>query len=32
MPKPACAKTATDADIDAIAEAVTERVLAALKR
>jgi L-fuculose-phosphate aldolase len=32
MPVPACAKTATDADIAAIAEAVTERVLAALKR
>lgn len=32
MPVPACAKTATDADIDAIAEAVTERVLAAIKR
>jgi L-fuculose-phosphate aldolase len=27
-----CARTATDADINAIAEAVTERVLAALKR
>jgi L-fuculose-phosphate aldolase len=32
MPAPACALTATDADIEAIAEAVTARVLAALNR
>jgi L-fuculose-phosphate aldolase len=32
MPVPACARTATESDINAIAAAVTERVLAALNR